>query len=303
MLDRLPEPATARNRDVLQVIPLYQTIPLFTFLSSCNLGYLIIMSLHKAFDLSGKTIWMIGGAGHLGRPSVRLAAEAGARVLCGDLGSRADEVAAEPGLSGVVVPASMDVSDIAGTRRFLEEKLADGETPDGLVILTYKTTGKSFAALMDAEFDEVNHVGLTATFSIARIVGDAMARAGRGSIVLFSSMYGTVSPDPGIYPPPLSSNPIEYGVGKAGIQQMTRYLAVHWGRDDVRCNCISPGPFPFPSQQKDHPRFMENLAAKTPLGRIGRPEEIAGAVLFLLSPASSYITGHNLAVDGGWTSW
>ena len=124
-----------------------------------------------------------------------------------------------------------------------------------------------------------------------------------GSIVLFSSMYGTVPPDPGVYEQPMNPNPIEYGVGKAGIQQMARYFAVHYGRSSVRCNSISPGPFPNPNIQRDQPDFIDRLSQKVPLGRIGQAPEIAGAVAFLLSDAASYITGQNLAVDGGWTSW
>ena len=101
----------------------------------------------------------------------------------------------------------------------------------------------------------------------------------------------------------MNKNPVEYGVAKAGLQQMTRYLAVHWGRAGVRCNCISPGPFPPPDVQRDMPQFIERLARKTPLGRIGQAPEMAGAVVFLLSDAASYITGQNLQVDGGWTVW
>lgn len=101
----------------------------------------------------------------------------------------------------------------------------------------------------------------------------------------------------------MTKNPIEYGVGKAGIIQMTRYLAVSWGKENVRCNCISPGPFPNLIVQRDNPEFVEHLAQKSPMGRIGKPDEIAGAVAFLLSDASSYITGQNLIVDGGWTIW
>ena len=130
-----------------------------------------------------------------------------------------------------------------------------------------------------------------------------MAKEKRGSIILFSSMYGTVSPYPDVYEAPLVKNPIEYGIGKAGIGQMARYLAVHWGKEKVRCNCISPGPFPNPEVQRTYPDFIEKLARKSPMGRIGQSEEMAGTVAFLLSDAASYITGHNLLVDGGWTAW
>jgi len=101
----------------------------------------------------------------------------------------------------------------------------------------------------------------------------------------------------------MNPNPIEYGVGKAGIQQMARYLAVHYGKSGVRCNAISPGPFPNPGAQSDHPDFIERISQRVPLGRVGQAPEIAGAAAFLLSDAASYITGQNLAVDGGWTSW
>ncbi len=255
------------------------------------------------FDLTGNDIWVFGGAGHLGQPSVKRLVEAGARVLCVDLGNRASDFIAQAGIAKNATPATLDVSDLQATDAFITTQLHKRGTPSGLVILTYRTSGKSMADLAPDEFDAINHVGLTSTFSIARQVGAAMADAERGAVVLFSSMYGTIAPEPRIYPPPLSSNPIDYGVGKAGIQAMSRYFATHWGARGVRCNCISPGPFPFPSQQEANPQFMANLASRTPLGRIGRADEIAGSVLFLLSPASSYITGHNLAVDGGWTAW
>ena len=101
----------------------------------------------------------------------------------------------------------------------------------------------------------------------------------------------------------MNPNPVEYGVGKAGIQQLTRYLAVHFGKSGVRCNAISPGPFPNPNIQRDQPAFIERLSKKVPLGRVGQSPEIAGAVAFLVSDASTFVTGQNLAVDGGWTVW
>ena len=169
--------------------------------------------------------------------------------------------------------------------------------------MTYASTAKRFDELSVEDFDRVNHGNLTATFALTRAIGQRMAGQGSGSIVLFSSMYGTVSPDPDVYAEPMNPNPVEYGVGKAGIQQMARYLAVHYGPRGLRCNSVSPGPFPNPGLQREQPDFIGRLAKKVPLGRVGQADEIAGSVAFLLSDASTYISGQNLAVDGGWTAW
>jgi len=123
------------------------------------------------------------------------------------------------------------------------------------------------------------------------------------SIVLFSSMYGQISPDPRIYHDPIKPNPIEYGVAKAALEQMTRYLAVAWAPRDIRVNAIAPGPFPHAHQQSQFPDWMKLLAGKVPMGRVGRQEEVAGAIVFLASDEASYVTGHVLNVNGGWTAW
>ena len=255
------------------------------------------------FELSERDVWVIGGAGYLGRPVVAQIVALGGRVLCADLGERAAAFVAEGTLGDVVTPAVLDVRSSAETDAFLSAQMATRGVPHGLVVMTYASTPRRLEELSEAEFDAVNHGNLTSTFLLARAVGERMAARGSGSIVLFSSMYGSVSPDPRVYEAPMNPNPIEYGIGKAGIQQMARYLAVHWGRSGVRVNCISPGPFPNPDIQRDHAAFVQRLAEKSPMGRVGQSSEIAGAVSFLLSDAASYITGQNLAVDGGWTAW
>lgn len=255
------------------------------------------------FDLPQRDVWVFGGAGYLGQAVVSLLAEMQALVLCVDLGERAAEMVKSAKLEAQVTPTSLDASDTTALDAFVRDQIAARGVPHGLVVMTYASTAKRFDDLTVEDFDHANHGNLTATFALARAVGQRMAEQGRGSMVLFSSMYGSVSPDPSVYTAPMNPNPIEYGVGKAGIQQMARYLAVHFGPQNVRVNSISPGPFPNPTLQREKPEFIGHLAQKVPLGRVGQAEEIAGSVAFLLADASSFITGQNLAVDGGWTSW
>ena len=258
----------------------------------------------KILSLENKDIWVIGGAGYLGQATVILLQGAGAKVLCGDLENRAQTFVEASGLAGDVTAATIDIRNEEAIKQFVSEQIKARGVPHGLVNLTFASTAKKMEELSAEEFDAVNHGGLTSTFLLSREVGSQMAREMRGSVVLFSSMYGMVSPDPQMYEGTLmNKNPIEYGVGKAGVIQMTRYMAVHWGKQNVRCNCISPGPFPNPTVQKNNPEFVQRLAQKSPMGRFGKSEEIGGAVAFLLSDAASYITGQNIAVDGGWTSW
>ena len=257
--------------------------------------------LFDLFSLKGKLVWVVGGAGYLGQEVSRMLLQAGANVLCVDLLDKAQQfVTSLPEHADQLSAATLDVRQGEAIKEFVGKQPA---APDGLVILTFGSTGKAFGDLTEQEFDEVNHTGLTSTFLLAREVGMAMEKKGGGSMVLFSSMYGSVSPDPRVYDAPMNPNPIEYGVGKAGILQMTKYMAVHWARKNVRCNCISPGPFPNPRVQQQYPEFIERLANRVPMGRVGNQHEVAGAVSFFLSDASSFITGQNLFVDGGWTSW
>jgi NAD(P)-dependent dehydrogenase (short-subunit alcohol dehydrogenase family) len=259
--------------------------------------------MNNAFQLKDRLVWVVGGAGYLGQAVVTLLSSLGTKVLCIDMENRAADFVKNAGLSDRIATASFNINDTGFVAQFVKEQVALHGSPDGLVNLAFGSTAKKPEELTDEDFDKVNHAALTATFMLAREVANNMIEKGRGSIVLFSSMYGIVSPNEEVYEAPMNKNPLEYGVGKAGIIQMTKYLAVHWAKQHVRVNCISPGPFPNPAVQQNHPGFIVRLAKKSPMGRIGVADEIAGPVAFLLSDVSGYITGHNLVVDGGWTSW
>jgi NAD(P)-dependent dehydrogenase (short-subunit alcohol dehydrogenase family) len=196
---------------------------------------------------------------------------------------------------------AMDINDEAQARGAVAQTLERFGRLDILVVATYASVGGSHETIEAPAFDATLHTNVTAAFLLARAAAGAM-RDG-GSIVFYASMYGLVSPVPAVYLPPQHPNPIEYGVGKAAVVQMTRYLAAAYGPRGIRVNAVAPGPFPWPDQQQANPGFVQRLSERTMLGRIGRREETAGAVVFLASDAASYVTGHVLNVDGGWTAW
>lgn len=255
-------------------------------------------------NLAGKRIWITGGAGHLGSPITRELDRAGARVLCIDLGDRASALVAEARLRRTKA-SSWSVPDAGAVETEVARLISHHGVPHGLVHLAYaSSSGKKLGELSPAEFQETLDRSLPTTFALCRAVAAAMQDMGEGgSVVLFSSMYGMVAPDPRNYPGDMAPNPIDYGASKAALLQMARYFAAHYGPSGIRFNCVVPGPFPNPAVQRQHPEFVRGLAARTALGRIGRHDETVGPTLFLLTDSATYVTGQALVVDGGWTAW
>ena len=172
----------------------------------------------------------------------------------------------------------------------------------GLVNATFGSTSKKLNDLTARDFNIANSINLTGSFLLAREAANKMLSG--GSIVMYGSMYGIVSPKFSTYPKTINPNPIEYGAGKAGLIQMTKYLASHYGPKNIRVNALAPGPFPnLKKKNNKNSEFLNNLCNSNMLGRVGKAHEVAEPTIFLLSDSSSYITGHTLNVDGGWTAW
>ena len=255
------------------------------------------------YSLADKTIWVTGGAGYLGSAITEALDAEAAKVVCFDLAGRAEAFVADRNLQRTI-PVTFDVADAAAIPAFVAENIATHGLPDGLVHLAFASSaGKRLEELPPEEFQKTFDLALTPTFALCRALAERMKPRGAGSIVLFSSMYGVVAPDPRIYRDPLTPNPIDYGASKAAILQLSRYFAVHYGPSGIRFNCVTPGPFPNPGLQKSQSDFIGELAHKTALNRIGQNAEIVGPTLFLLGDGASFVTGHSLAVDGGWTAW
>lgn len=257
------------------------------------------------FSLRGKSVLVAGGAGYLGAHVCKITAELGAKVCIADLNVErmqkvvADINAEHPDTQIIGMP--LDAGDEQSIIDCVDAAVAQFGELDGLVNATFGSTSKKLDDLTAEDFDRANRINLTGSFLLARKAAQHMS--GIGSIVMYASMYGVVAPNPANYPAELTPNPIEYGAGKAGMIQMVRYLAAHYGPRNIRVNGVAPGPYPNLNTTGWNKEFVENLKRETMLGRTGEAHETAGATAFLLSGAASYITGQIISIDGGWTAW
>ncbi len=260
--------------------------------------------IQTLFDLSGRVAIVTGASGWLGSAMSRALAEAGATlvVTSRDAGQASAFAASLPGTEHVGLAFEQgDTDTIPAFVQRVEERLG---RIDILVNNAYGATAPTIDSATAEDMDRAYHVGVTAYFLLAREVVHHLRRRGAaGSIINIGSMYGVVASYPEAYTDlPVNSPPNYHGL-KGGLIHLTRHLAIYWAADNVRVNAISPGPFPPPRVSGPLPHFVERLEQKSPMGRMGRPEELKGLVVLLASDAGSYITGQNILVDGGWTAW
>lgn len=263
------------------------------------------MNVMELFSLKGKVAIITGGAGHLGSAISEGLAEAGANVViasrnedrCKELAEALSKKHKIHAIGTVLDIRSMDI-----VRDCMKEVNREMGAIDILINNAAFSRQGNIETMSEQDWLEGVDGTINSVFRCTQAVGPYMEARKYGVIINISSMYGIVSPDPRIYGDSGYDNPPNYGAGKAAILQFTRYAACHLATKGIRVNAISPGPFPDPEVQKNR-RFISNLNKKMPLGRIGQPNELKGAVVFLASEASSYITGQNIIVDGGWTAW
>ena len=271
-------------------------------------------TIFDKFSLKGKIAIVTGGPGLLGAEFCRTLAEAGAKVVVADLDGKAAEAVAlklrEHNFPAIAAP--VDVTRPDQVKAMVDNVINEFGRIDVLVN----------SAAIDPKFDPSHpgtdngafetypvelwrkaiDVNLTGAFLCSQAVAGPMLKNGGGSIINICSTYGLVGPDQRIYEKegaPVRYKPVYYSVTKAGILGLTRYLSTYFAGKGIRANALTPGGI-FNNNDDE---FLKNYSARAVMGRMAHKDEMNGAILFLASEASSYMTGSNLVVDGGWTAW
>lgn len=272
------------------------------------------ISYRSLFDLTGKVAVVTGGAGILGQHFCAGLAESGAKVAVVDLqAAKATELARKirDDYSTQAIGIACDVSKSESVEAMVEQVISEfGE----INILHNNAAGKSedldafFASFEDYSLEQwrqIMSVNLDGMFLVAQALGKQMVTQEKGgSIIQTASIYGVMAPDRRIYDGSFYlgrqiDSPAVYSASKAGVIGLTKYLASYWAEQKIRVNTLTPGGV----ESGQNSEFQQKYSARVPLGRMAKPTEIVGALLYLASDASSYVTGQNLIVDGGLSAW
>ncbi|WP_188896430.1 SDR family NAD(P)-dependent oxidoreductase [Microlunatus endophyticus] len=244
------------------------------------------------FRLDGRKAVVVGAGSGIGRESALALAAHGAEVICADRDLAAAQQTADLGAGSEAGLAAyeLDVLDQAA----IQQAAGDLGEVDVLIFTAATNVRKRLLDYSGEEFDRVVSLNLRASFDLVRAFSPGMAERGRGSVIGFTSIRAVaVEPGQGVY-----------AATKAGLLQLMRTAAAELGPQGVRFNVIAPGVVetPLTSQIRDNPQWYDAYASKSALGRWARPDELAGAVVYLASDAASFVTGSQLLVDGGWTA-
>ena len=270
----------------------------------------------ELFDLQNKVALVVGGRGTIGSRFCTAFHDYGARVYSADLVQpTSTSYTGDSTVPSQIVQRDVDVTDPGSVDRLVNE-IADAERQIDILVssVTAKCDDfyKPFTECSLSGWQMVLNTELGGVFLVAQRVGKLMEQRNSGSMIFMSSIYGVVGNEQRIYE---GSNLAElyhkekgkrvyshavYAAAKGGIIALTRYLAAYWGEHNIRVNCISPGGLTHPGENEE---FVKRYSERVPMGRKAGLDEITGSAVFLASDASSYVTGHNLVVDGGWTIW
>ena len=253
------------------------------------------------FDLKGMNVLVTGAAGHLGSAISIGLAQYGAKVYLNGRDKKKliklNKKLNAAKLKSVI--AAFDIENFGEVKKFFMKikKL------DILINNAYHGKTGNFEDLNLNNYKESININI---LSLANIVDKSLPflkKSKNPSIINISSMYGSIIPDPYLYENTGLNNPTHYGVVKAALEHYSKYAAVNLARYGIRVNTVSPGPFPNKSIVKKFPKFITRLKKKNPLNKIGKPKDIITSILFLASPNSSFVTGSNIPIDGGWKLW
>jgi NAD(P)-dependent dehydrogenase (short-subunit alcohol dehydrogenase family) len=260
------------------------------------------MSDPSSFSLRGKVVIQFGGTGLLGPILTSAICAAGATLVVASRSraSHQPKIADENALGGTVQVEEVDICTEASLYALRDRVHAQHKRVDGIVFNARSAPMRAFNDDLSA-WKESMATNATGFFATVRVFGDAMAANKSGSIVNIGSMMGMIGMNPWLYEGTNMTIPPDYFFFKGGMINLTRYLASHYGPHNVRVNVVSPGGIYNPNKPQAD-AFLARYAKATMLGRMAEAREICGSVIFLLSDASSYITGANLSVDGGYTA-